>query len=500
MTNRELKKRLKRAVDNATPDMLEQLMPVLQQKEGAPMTTKIYHNTQQISQQAHPTADMAPRKSRRKWTALAVGLAACLLIAIGVGWFAGNWCGVDSTISVDVNPSVVLTANKQDKVLGVQALNTDAETVLDGMQLEGSDLKVAVNALIGSMVKHGYLDEARNSVLVSVENSDPDRSRQLEEELTANIGEVLQQNSIDPAVLQQEVGDDAAIEEIAQKYQVSKGRAALIQRVAQLHPNLTQDELAQLSISDLSLLLLAKDPQSDLLAVGSVGDGGYIGEQKAAEIAAQKVPGATLQELEFDYEDGNPCYEVKMYQGTTEYEFKIHAETGEVFGYEEESRDGNGDVSQQPPSSGQSNLITEQQAKEKALSHAGVQESSVQIRKVALDEDDGHMVYDVEFYSGGIKYEYEIDAATGDVRKAEKEQQVSASQSTTQITEQQAKEKALTHAGVQESAAQKLKIKLDEDDGRMVYEVEFYSGGMEYDYEVDASTGEIIQAQKEADD
>lgn len=60
------------------------------------------------------------------------------------------------------------------------------------------------------------------------------------------------------------------------------------------------------------------------------------------------------------------------------------------------------------------------------------------------------------------------------------------------ITEQSAKDAALKHAGVSASKATFLKAKLERDDGRMVYDVEFYSGQTEYDYEIDALTGAVL--------
>lgn len=60
------------------------------------------------------------------------------------------------------------------------------------------------------------------------------------------------------------------------------------------------------------------------------------------------------------------------------------------------------------------------------------------------------------------------------------------------IGESKAKNIALQHAGVQESHISFTKLKLDKDDNRFVYEIEFYVGNKEYDYEINAYTGEII--------
>ena len=63
-----------------------------------------------------------------------------------------------------------------------------------------------------------------------------------------------------------------------------------------------------------------------------------------------------------------------------------------------------------------------------------------------------------------------------------------------------AKSIALTHAGVSESAAYDMEVEPDNEDGVPVYEVSFKSGGMEYDYDIHAVTGEILKHEAERDD
>ena len=63
-----------------------------------------------------------------------------------------------------------------------------------------------------------------------------------------------------------------------------------------------------------------------------------------------------------------------------------------------------------------------------------------------------------------------------------------------------AKSIALNHAGVSESKAYDMEIELDDEDGTLVYEVEFKSGGMEYSYEINAATGAILKHETELDD
>lgn len=67
------------------------------------------------------------------------------------------------------------------------------------------------------------------------------------------------------------------------------------------------------------------------------------------------------------------------------------------------------------------------------------------------------------------------------------------------ITANDAKNAALRHAGLQEDQVSDVDIDLDRDNGKLIYEVDFNSGSTEYDYDIDAETGEVISADKSMD-
>ncbi len=178
---------------------------------------------------------------------------------------------------------------------------------------------------------------------------------------------------------------------------------------------------------------------------------------------------------------------------------------------------------------GQAEYIGIDAAKAVALEAAGVAEDDAVFSTAGLDKRNGMDYYAVDFTAGGRSYEYDIDAVTGVVidsssgggtaetpaagdddgtasAPAAAGPSPSAGQTTggqaaaTAVTEEQARETALSHAGLTADQVTFVRSKLDRDDGRLMYDVEFYTSDYkEYDYEIDASTGEILSYDYDAE-
>ena len=148
--------------------------------------------------------------------------------------------------------------------------------------------------------------------------------------------------------------------------------------------------------------------------------------------------------------------------------------------------------------------ITAEQAKTIALNHAKVNASSVSFVRAHLDYENGRRVYDVEFYSNYNEYDYEIDAATGTIISYDFDiENYSGGQVSTPsglISQDRAKQIALSNAGLSASSVSRMEVGLDYEYGMAIYEISFRRGWMEYDYEINAQTGAIIKAEREYDD
>lgn len=150
------------------------------------------------------------------------------------------------------------------------------------------------------------------------------------------------------------------------------------------------------------------------------------------------------------------------------------------------------------------NNISEDEAKTIALSDAGVKESDLTNIRITQDQDDGVSVYDVEFYIGNKEYDYEIDASNGTIRSQDTDIEddflnSSSDDSTSSVISQKEATKAVL-SKVEGATEQNVRISFDTEDGRQVYEGEIHYNGTEYEFELNAKTGDILEWSKERED
>lgn len=393
--------KLKSALQKATPDILDDILEGCDREKG-----------QVIS--------MEKRKNKKLARILSIAAVFVLLIA-GVFLYK-NFTGSDAAalVSIDVNPSIELEVDADERIISARALNDDGKKVLSGMKLEGTDLNTGVNAIVGSMLKNGYIDELRNSVLVSVSGDGSIDTAALEAKLMQEVSSALDGAG---AVVAQNLDDiDDDTRKLAERYGISVGKAAFIEKIIELNPTLKVEELATLSINELCLLANGKEIGGTLYS-GSTSDKAYIGAERAKSIAlghASLAETAVFDlDCELDYEYGRMVYEVDFDANGAEYEYEIDAKSGDILLFEIErngTKQQGGSMTQES-----AGYIGAEKAKSIALSNAGLTAASVTGLISELDSDDGVAVYEVEFIYGGYEYEYKIDAKSGAIIESDKE-------------------------------------------------------------------------------
>ncbi len=494
MTDKDIEMKLKAAVERSAPDGLSRLLSAVDDGKGDEKMEKV-------------------SKKRNRWIGAVAAILAVALIGGAGGFYYSRNMAVATVVSLDVNPSIQLEVNRSEKVLACAGLNDEGREILSSMNggadLEGAKLNVAVNAIVGAIVRAGYLDSLSSAILISVEDNDAARGERLQAQLVAEVDGVLQTAANSAGVLSQYLTVDEGLNEQAQQSNISAGKAALVNQVLALNSDLDFNELAALSVEELR----------DLIKIGAP----YmpIGRDEAANIAEEYAGTSVLdREVVFDVDpeldDPVPHYEVEI-RYDREYDYTIHAFTGEVLS-------GQADIVVRTPSTNPPAPDTHEPgitadeafnaaAKFFSEKHPELVGNFLNI-KTEYDRDDGH--YDVEFWCQGYEFDYDVDGKTGDILREETDYRYTPPAPTepaptepapttpattpqpTDIGADAAKSAALKHAGIADAASVTwIKCQHDWDDGRHCYEIEFECGATVYECDVDAQSGTVTKFESE---
>lgn len=229
---------------------------------------------------------------------------------------------------------------------------------------------------------------------------------------------------------------------------------------------------------------------------------------KAADIVAADadISATTLSGVA-----GVACYKVEFTSGEYAYSYTINAQTGAVMEMSSQEQNAQASGTQTEvadsaaPAPAQTSAaapaqnatgtgtVDEAAAQKIALEHAGVKAADATITKSKLDYEDGRQVYDIEWYAGGAKYDYEIAADTGEIiSSAYEEKTMGADSRNVTVSEADAKKTALDRVS---GATDKnlYEWKLDYEDGHPEYEGKIIYGGTEYEFTIDAATGSVME-------
>lgn len=240
------------------------------------------------------------------------------------------------------------------------------------------------------------------------------------------------------------------------------------------------------------------DDGAGTTAAQTNGGGNYISEEEAASIALAEVSGATENDIRIhkDIDDGRNIYEGSIYYDGVEYDFEIDAQSGQIIDWSSEMDDdrwinaGN-------------DMISVEEASAIALAEVkGASENDLRIHK---DFDDGRNIYEGSIYYNGVEYDFEIDGQSGQIidwgsemddDRWDDDNWNNSQNSGSTISEKKAKNIALGQ--VQGATDQNIRIHMDNDDGRKIYEGDIIYNGMEYEFEIDAQSGDIIDWSSES--
>ena len=533
MTDRELEQKLAQAITRAAPDDLEAILSRCGGQNGSVMEMKELKSSGNIIDVE--VTEVKPKKKLRPW--LAAACAALVLLGAGGGGLVYHQSyAVASVVSLDVNPSIELKVNRGERVISCTALNTEAAAVLfdmnGGADLKGTKLDVAVNAIVGALVREGYMDSISSAILISVEDKDQARAQRLQAELVASVDGVLRTQAPGTSVLSQVLDADApALEYMTFDSGLSAGKSALVQKVMEMNGTIATnsttnfDHFASLSVEELNDLLETGETR---IPIG----------KPAAAMAVETYAGtaalnSAVTDVDPELDENPPHYEVELKTAWGEFEYIVDAFTGEVLsgprdvlntstttpaapdpvpavpdpapqtpgtqtpGTQTPGTQTPGTQTpgtQTPATPSQNQDIGREGAKKAALNDAGLSESDVTDWKIERDWDDGRLEYEIEFWYGSTEYEYTVDGYTGFVLESDMKQHGnSGTAGAADVGQDAAKQAALNHAGLAAGDVSNWKIERDWDDGRLEYEIEFWCGTSEYEYTIDGHSCAVLE-------
>lgn len=236
-----------------------------------------------------------------------VSIAAAALLVMGVGFGAYSYTIPYSYVDLDINPSIEITTNIYDRIIGIEALNEDGKKLLHESKLKNARLESGISQLISIATEQGYLkaysgslndeDDAtgimqetggttpaaagitnssitvdgntatsgsttmtagisaqkvadpENAVLLTVASKNGSKSESLKKEIVAAVSKELDKSSVNSKVL---IGKASVKQrEDARKLGVTPGKLALIEDALESEPELKLEKLKEEAVKDL---------------------------------------------------------------------------------------------------------------------------------------------------------------------------------------------------------------------------------------------------------
>ena len=355
---KDLKDKIKDAWISETPDFRESIIAACEKEE-----------------QVLASSPVSFAESKRGLPLLfrrLIAVAACA-VTFGVGLLVGKGttapipaptAEAETHVYLDVNPSLELSLDKENTVLSCAAANEDAESILNGMQLEGAELKTALNAIVGSMYVKGYLTESEKSMLISVDTNDESKAEDFLTYITEQVNEVFADSEMECAIIAQEVNADVDLKSRAEEQGISVGKMHLLDKMVEGMEDLTENDLSKLvsmSIKDLNLIYSTKPNDDDKpnkevisgsVSVGVATDGALNAVLTEMGKTADDVEEYRIFILPSMSGRGKVVYVVtlKLHGDGATYRYEVDCQTGEVTALL-----GDKDSDKEPPEGGGAN-------------------------------------------------------------------------------------------------------------------------------------------------
>lgn len=474
------------------------------------------------------------------------------VVLIAVVGFGAFMMLPSNSLTMDVNPSIEIETNRLERVVSINPLNLDAEELLRNSNPREKKLESVVSDLVDLMILTGHIRGGDdNIVMISVKDDSVDS--ELLQRVNRAISAFLENKQIEATILNQAIERGLGNDHIS-------GKEVVVDRLSSLGADLSVDELSNMSLKQLIKYSKDNniDTQKLFLVVTgnldkSISTNIFISKEQASKIALAQVNGEIVKiELDDLRDDDTPEYEIDIIKDGVKYEIEIDAYTGrvkefkrdddsssrqvgttistdearrialakvngEIIKFELDDDDDDDDIEYEVhirkdgikyemEIDAYSGVITEFEIDDGGSSRSvGAMISADEAIRIALaqvngeiikfeldddDDDDDDIEYEIEIRKDGTKYEIEIDAYTGEITEFEREDDDddSANQPRSRITADEARRIAL-------SLVNGTITEFEEDDDE--FEIEISKDGKEYEIEIDAYTGKVLEFEED---
>ena len=283
---------------------------------------------------------------KRNLKKIVAGLSAAVLVLGGIGIY--KFVEKDPVVSVvllDVNPSIELHVDDDGEIVRAVALNPEAEKVLEGMKLRDMDVDTAVNAIVGSLLKNGYVDELANSILLSVEDENTVRGAKLKKELTEEINAILSATAANVRGVEVDFDYEYGkmvyeLDFASAEYEYDYSIDAKTGEVLHSHKELDDDYVAPIKKNEAEKPVEKVEKPVEAAKPAEATD---IGKDKAKAIALSNAglteSQVTRLHVERDRDDGRIEYNVEFTANGKEYDYEISGSSGKILDYDVEVAD-----------------------------------------------------------------------------------------------------------------------------------------------------------------
>lgn len=183
----------------------------------------------------------------KKTIGIIVAVIAVFAISLGVILLIND---DTAYVFLEVNPSLQLVVNKNDKVIEINALNEGAELLLSDLSLKNKDLTALVGLLTDEMIKLGFLSENETRLIdLNTVSAKEARNDRISKTLKKEISQKLEKHNIMAEI--NIGGVSEAVRESAEKYGISSGKMLLITKAVQAGSKYDEADLATMSVKKI---------------------------------------------------------------------------------------------------------------------------------------------------------------------------------------------------------------------------------------------------------